>query len=81
MGIPWSAKHVLNQEQMMLVVEDGHKQAFNPNPGDVTKTLILQWFWRFTSNCPMYYKDTYYISKYDVYTILEWSSHHNNNHT
>jgi hypothetical protein len=24
---------------MMVVVEDGHKQAFNPTPSDVTRTL------------------------------------------
>jgi hypothetical protein len=39
MGIPRSTKQVLNQKQMMMIVKDGHKQAFNPDLGDVTRTL------------------------------------------
>ncbi len=49
-----------------MVVEDGHRQAFNLNPSGDKDIKSRQGFWRITSNCPMYHIDTYNISKYNV---------------
>jgi len=60
-----------------MVVEDVHRQMFNLDLGGVVEILNLSNDFRGLHN-----KDTYNVSRYVVYIILEWGcSHHNNKHT
>jgi hypothetical protein len=65
-----SIEPIFKQTSMVMVVEDGHRQAFNLNPSGDKDTKSKQGFRRVTSNCPMYHTDTYNISKYNVCTSL-----------
>jgi hypothetical protein len=61
---------VFKQTLMVMVVEDGHRQAFNLNLRGDKDIKSRQGFWRVASNCPMYHTNTYNISKYNVCTSL-----------
>jgi hypothetical protein len=57
-----------------MVVKDGHRWAFNLNPSGDKNTKSRQGFWKVASNCPMYHRNTYHISKYNLCdTISKWN--------